>query len=97
MSRPAKRVPWGIEVPKDKEQTIYVWLDALVNYYTVLGYPELDPRDNERFHNVIHILGKDILRFHAIMWPGLLIANDYPLPQELIVHNFWLMNNVSRL
>ncbi len=96
MSRLAKRVPWGIAVPQDPDQTIYVWLDALVNYYSVLGYPGVEPAPNDDrgiFDNIIHVLGKDILRFHAIMWPGLLLANKYPLPKELVVHNFWLMNN----
>ena len=92
-SRPAKRIPWGILVPNE-DQTIYVWIDALINYYTALGYPENIVNENDRFGNIIHIIGKDILRFHALIWPALLLVNQYPLPKQLIVHSFWLLKNV---
>lgn len=91
----SSRVPWGIQVPNDKEQTIYVWLDALVNYYTVLNYPKSDPLKDEIFQNMIHIVGKDIVKFHAIIWPSLLLANKYPPPKQIIVHDFWLLNDVK--
>jgi len=94
VSRPAKRVPWGILIPND-DQTIYVWVDALINYYTALGYPDTQPDANNEFTNIVHVLGKDIMRFHALIWPSLLLANKCPLPKELVTHNFWLMKNVS--
>lgn len=100
VSRPAKRISWGIPVPGDEEQTIYVWLDALINYYTVLGYPNNEPLDKENnssiFSNIVHVLGKDIIRFHSLLWPCFLLANKYPLPKEIVVHNFWLLGNVNR-
>lgn len=97
VSRVAKRIPWGIKVPDDSEQTIYVWLDALVNYYTVLGYPHNSPHSEnaEIFRNIIHIIGKDILKFHTIIWPSLLMANKYPMPASIVVHNFWILENVK--
>jgi len=94
VSRPAKRIPWGILIPNDKDQTVYVWLDALVNYYTALGYPKNNPEKDTIFQNMIHVLGKDIIRFHSLFWPAFLAANDFPFPKELIVHNFWLLKNV---
>jgi len=98
ISRPRVRVNWGLTVPDDEEQSIYVWLDALVNYYTALKYPITNPKDNELYSNIIHIIGKDIIRFHSILWPAFLLANDYPLPREIITHNFWLMdgNKISK-
>ncbi len=99
MSRPAGRSSWGLPVPGDKSQTVYVWLDALVNYYTVLGYPQTAPTkstgEDTTFHSITHVLGKDILRFHALVWPGMLLAAGYPTPKGLVVHNFWLKDNVS--
>lgn len=89
ISRPTTRCSWGISVPDDPSQTIYVWLDALVNYLTAAGYPNLS-------HNLwpptIQILGKDILKFHAIYWPAFLLAADLPLPKQLFVHSHWLMD-----
>lgn len=94
VSRPANRIPWGILIPNE-DQTVYVWVDALINYYTALGYPERDPNTTSEFSNMIHILGKDILRFHSILWPALLLANEYPIPKHLVIHNFWLYKKVS--
>lgn len=86
VSRQRSRLQWGIPVPGDPEQTIYVWLDALVNYLTVAGYP--DKHDN--WWNVAHhIVGKDILKFHAIYWPSFLLGAGLPLPQTIHVHSHW--------
>jgi len=74
---------------------VYVWVDALINYYTALGYPYKDPNSDSVFSNMTHILGKDILRFHSVIWPALLLANKYPLPKRLVVHNFWLLKKVN--
>ena len=76
---------WGVPVPGDDNQVIYVWIDALPNYITLLGYP-----DNEAWKEFwpadIQVIGKDILRFHAAIWPAMLIALDLPLPKKLLVH-----------
>jgi methionyl-tRNA synthetase len=77
------KVPWGIPVPWDKSQTIYVWVDALLNY--ISGSRGLWPP-------TIQLLGKDIFRFHAIIWPALLLATGYELPEKLFVHGFLTVN-----
>ncbi|KAI5100700.1 methionine--tRNA ligase, mitochondrial [Silurus meridionalis] len=86
VSRQRSRLQWGIPVPGDPEQTIYVWLDALVNYLTVAGYPE---KYSEWWNVVHHVVGKDILKFHAIYWPAFLLAAELPLPQAIYVHSHW--------
>ncbi|XP_053371368.1 methionine--tRNA ligase, mitochondrial [Clarias gariepinus] len=86
VSRQRSRLQWGIPVPGDPEQTIYVWLDALVNYLTVAGYPE----NYSQWWNVVnHVVGKDILKFHAIYWPAFLLAAELPLPRGIYVHSHW--------
>ncbi|CAE6442460.1 unnamed protein product [Rhizoctonia solani] len=85
VSRPRSRLQWGITVPGDQEHTIYVWLDALINYLTVAGYPDnitAWPAD-------ISVIGKDIIRFHAIYWPAFLLALDLPPPKTLLTHGHW--------
>lgn len=77
-SRPRKDLPWGIPVPGDDTQTIYVWADALTNY---IDYPEHWPAD-------VHLIGKDILRFHAIIWPAMLLSAGLPLPKSIFTHGF---------
>ncbi len=85
VSRPKKNLSWGIPVPNDPSQVVYVWIDALSNYLTVLGYP-----DNPNWQNYwpadVQVIGKDILRFHAAIWPAMLMALDLPLPKRLLVH-----------
>lgn len=87
ISRPKDKIAWGIAVPGDKTQVMYVWFEALMNYITVLGYPE-----HEDFKNFwpadVQIIGKDILRFHAAIWPGMLLGLGLPLPKSLFVHGF---------
>ncbi|KAF2077111.1 hypothetical protein CYY_001558 [Polysphondylium violaceum] len=93
ISRPTSRCSWGIPVPNDPSQTIYVWLDALTNYMTVTGYPHTDANDpNSYWSNVCHIIGKDIVKFHIIYWPAFLLAAGYPLPQKIICHAHWTVN-----
>ncbi len=86
-SRPKSKVSWGIPVPDDDTQVMYVWCDALSNYITAIGYGT-DKFDEERWANTTHIIGKDILRFHAAIWPAMLIASGLPLPKRILVHGF---------
>ncbi|MEW5900656.1 MAG: methionine--tRNA ligase [Acidobacteriota bacterium] len=88
-------VKWGIPVPDDPEHTIYVWFDALHNYLTGAGY-EWDRERFERFWPAdIHLIGKDILRFHAIFWPAFLLAAGFPLPRTVFGHGWWLKDEAK--
>jgi methionyl-tRNA synthetase len=85
ISRPKDKLSWGIPVPGDKDQVMYVWFEALMNYLTVLGYPEHD--DFKQFWPAnVQVIGKDITRFHAAIWPGMLMSLGLPLPKMLYVH-----------
>jgi methionyl-tRNA synthetase len=87
ISRPKKNLTWGVPVPGDPEQIMYVWLDALANYITVLGYP--DHEGWQDFWPVdVQVLGKDILRFHLGIWPAMLLGLELPLPKKMLVHGF---------
>ncbi len=85
MSRPRKNLSWGIPVPGDPDQVMYVWIDALANYITVIGYPD-QPEWEEYWPANLQVIGKDILRFHAGIWPAMLLGLGLPLPKELLVH-----------
>ena len=80
---------WGIPVPGDDKHVMYVWLDALTNYITALGYPEMDGEMAEMWPANLHMVGKDIVRFHAIYWPAFLMAADLPPPQRVFAHGWW--------
>ncbi|MDP4039647.1 MAG: methionine--tRNA ligase [Candidatus Pacearchaeota archaeon] len=85
-SRDIKHLPWGIPVPEDKNQVLYVWCDALTNYLTGIGFPN---KKYEKFWPAdIHLVGKDMLRFHAGIWPGMLLSAGLQLPKKIIVHGF---------
>lgn len=88
-SRPSKDLPWGVPVPGDSSQKIYVWCDALVNYLSAIGYGS---HDSSRFGKYwpadVQVIGKDILRFHAAIWPGMLLSGGLLLPKVLFVHGF---------
>ena len=86
VSRPTSQLTWGIPVPDDPNQTMYVWIDALSNYITVLGYP--DQSIDEWWPATAQFVGKDILRFHAIIWPAMLLALGLPLPKVICSHGF---------
>ncbi|MCA9342785.1 methionine--tRNA ligase [Candidatus Saccharibacteria bacterium] len=87
ISRPKDKISWGIPVPGDENQVMYVWFEALLNYITVLGYPE--HQDFKDFWPAnVQVIGKDILRFHAAIWPGILLGLGLPLPEKLYVHGF---------
>lgn len=87
ISRPKKNLSWGIPVPGDPEQIMYVWLDALANYITVIGYPDRDEW-KEYWPADIQVIGKDILRFHAGIWPAMLLGLGLGQPKKLLVHGF---------
>ena len=86
-------VKWGIPVPFDPKHTMYVWVDALSNYITALGYGNETYHDYDKFWPAdLHIVGKEILRFHTILWPAMLMALDLPLPKRVFGHGWLLMN-----
>ena len=81
---------WGIPVPIDEKHVIYVWLDALSNYITALGYPD-EPELYEKYWPAnVHLVGKEIVRFHSIIWPAMLMSADLPLPKQVLGHG-WLL------
>lgn len=87
---------WGVKVPSNPKHVVYVWIDALLNYATALGYGQEDKANFETFWNngtVFHMVGKDILRFHSIYWPILLMMLDMKLPERLIAHGWFVMKD----
>lgn len=93
VSRPKDRLSWGIPVPDDETQTIYVWLDALINYLTKANYPFQIPgqENTSGWPADCHVIGKDIVRFHCIYWPAFLMALDLPLPRQILTHAHWTL------
>lgn len=87
---------WGIKVPFDPKHVVYVWLDALINYISALGYP-----DGENYHRFwpadVHIMGKDIVRFHAVIWPIILMALGLPLPKVVYGHGWYLSKDGGKI
>ena len=90
---------WGVKVPSDPKHVVYVWIDALINYITALGYGQDEHGNfdlfwqNDANHEIIHMIGKDILRFHSIYWPIILMALDLPLPTRLVAHGWFVMKD----
>ena len=84
ISRPRKQLTWGVPVPGDDTQVMYVWIDALSNYLTILGYP--DQPITDFWPAAAQFVGKDILRFHAITWPAILLGLGLPLPRRIVSH-----------
>jgi methionyl-tRNA synthetase len=83
---------WGVPVPWDPEHVFYVWFDALLNYYTALTYARPGEDLTARFWPAtVHVMAKDILKFHAVIWPALLIAAELPVPERLFIHGYLLM------
>lgn len=80
---------WGVSIPNDPKHIIYVWLDALTNYITALGYPHAQQSFEKYWPEAVHVVGKDILRFHAVYWPAFLMAADLPLPKQIFAHGWW--------
>lgn len=81
---------WGVAVPDDPEHVMYVWVDALTNYITALGYPNIEGREFQTFWpESLHLMGKDILRFHAVYWPAFLMAAGVSPPKRIFAHGWW--------
>jgi methionyl-tRNA synthetase len=80
---------WGIEVPGDPEHVMYVWLDALTNYLTATGYPDPDAPRAAFWPADLHMVGKDIIRFHAVYWPAFLMAAGLPTPRRICANGWW--------
>ena len=88
---------WGIPVPENKKHVIYVWLDALTNYLSALNFPNTDDIKYKSFWPAdVHIIGKDILRFHAIYWPAFLLAANLPLPKRIFGHG-WILSDDKKM
>lgn len=95
VSRPSSRLQWGIRVPDDDSQTIYVWLDALINYITMTGYPSGEGNRYKLWPPNVQVIGKDIVRFHCIYWPAFLMALDIPLPRTFLTHAHWTLGSAK--
>lgn len=94
VSRPVERLTWGIRVPDDESQTIYVWLDALVNYITKAGYPWAPGQEHALgWPADVQVVGKDIVRFHCIYWPAFLLALGLQPPKQVLTHAHWTLNH----
>jgi methionyl-tRNA synthetase len=92
-----KTFSWGIKVPDDETHVIYVWLDALTNYISALDYPNFDNTLYKKFWPAsIHLIGKDILRFHAVYWPAFLMAANIPLPKKIYGHG-WILSGDEKM
>ena len=88
---------WGIQVPNDKKHVIYVWLDALTNYLSALDFPDINNHKYKTYWPAdVHIIGKDILRFHAVFWPAFLLAAKLPLPKKVFGHG-WILSNEKKM
>jgi methionyl-tRNA synthetase len=86
------RLKWGVPVPWDPSQVIYVWIDALLNYYSALAYAREGEDLRDRFWPAtVHLIGKDILKFHAVIWPAMLLAADIEVPRRVAIHGFLLL------
>jgi methionyl-tRNA synthetase len=100
VSRLKTSVSWGVPVPGDPAHTMYVWFDALTNYITAIGFGN-EERQNavgfEKFWPALHLVGKDILRFHAVYWPAFLLAAGIELPRAIVAHGMWLDPNGRKM
>jgi len=100
VSRLRTSVSWGVPVPDDPEHTMYVWFDALINYITAIGFGNEERQKAvgfEKFWPALHLVGKDILRFHAVYWPAFLIAAGVEIPRAIVAHGMWLDPNGRKM
>jgi len=91
-SRSREALPWGIDVPNDSDQVMYVWCDALTNYISAIGYAKDTDQFKKYWPADMHVIGKDIVRFHAGIWLGMLLSADLPLPKSILIHGFVTYN-----
>jgi methionyl-tRNA synthetase len=100
VSRLKSSVSWGVPVPDDPDHTMYVWFDALINYITAIGFGN-EEREKvagfEKYWPALHLVGKDILRFHAVYWPAFLLAAGVELPRAIVAHGMWLDPNGRKM
>ncbi|MCF7835832.1 MAG: class I tRNA ligase family protein [Candidatus Marinimicrobia bacterium] len=89
ISRPSRDISWGIPVPSDSSQTIYVWFEALVNYISALGYGGDEKNFSKFWPADLHVMAKDIMRFHNIIWPAMILSVGLPLPKKNLIHGFF--------
>ncbi|MBN1258412.1 methionine--tRNA ligase [Candidatus Peregrinibacteria bacterium] len=94
-SRPREVLPWGVDVPGDPGQVMYVWCDALTNYISAIGYGENSALFKKYWPADMHVIGKDIVRFHAGIWIGMLLSAGVPLPRSILVHGFITHNGAK--
>lgn len=85
----SRSVEWGVPIPGDPKQFLWVWFDALINYISAVGYPDNKKEFDQNWPADIHFIGKDILWFHAVLWPAMLLALDLPLPKTIFAHGWW--------
>ena len=100
VSRLKTSVSWGVPVPDDPAHTMYVWFDALINYITAIGFGNEERQKVvgfEKYWPALHLVGKDILRFHAVYWPAFLIAGGIELPRAIVAHGMWLDPNGRKM
>jgi methionyl-tRNA synthetase len=100
VSRLKTSVSWGVPVPDDPAHTMYVWFDALINYITAIGFGNEERQKAvgfEKFWPALHLVGKDILRFHAVYWPAFLLAAGVELPRAIVAHGMWLDANGRKM
>ncbi|HEX7736755.1 MAG TPA: methionine--tRNA ligase [Ktedonobacteraceae bacterium] len=83
-----RRPIWGVPIPGDPDQVLYVWFDALTNYLTAVGFPDNGAQFAHYWPADVHVIGKDIVRFHCLFWPAMLMSADLPLPKQIAVHGF---------
>jgi methionyl-tRNA synthetase len=89
------RLKWGIPVPDDPRHVIYVWFDALTNYITGVGFPSNQELFKRYWPATLHVIGKDIVRFHAVYWPAFLLSGGVELPKQLMVHGWWMKDDTK--
>ncbi len=100
VSRLKSSVSWGVPVPGDPDHTMYVWFDALTNYITAIGFGNEQQQKTvgfEKFWPALHLVGKDILRFHAVYWPSFLLAAGVELPKGIVAHGMWVDPNGRKM
>lgn len=95
ITRPRSRLAWGIDYPSSKDHVVYVWFDALINYLSITRYPAIKSQFKELWPADIHMVGKDILRHHAVYWPVMLKVLGVEMPKTILAHGWWMMSGAK--